>query len=313
MSEVKLYAAPLQGYTEGIWRHAHAAVFGGYGGAADTYFAPFMRVEKGEIRRRDLRDICVQMPVGNESVPQIIFKDVAEFRLLAESLSDAGFNRVDLNMGCPFPPQCHKGRGAAMVQRTDVLRDILSAMNDMPGVEFSVKMRLGLNDAGEWRRSVDVLNEMNLSHVTVHPRVGRQQYSGEPDMNAFADILCALRHPVVYNGDVRNVEDIASILTAYPGLSGIMAGRGLLARPSLFAEWRSGELWDDAMILESLLSMHKVIYTDYVEKLAGESQVLSKLVPFWEYAEPVIGHKCYKSIKKARALSDYMKVINTLC
>ena len=28
-NEMKIYAAPLQGYTESAWRNAHAEVFGG--------------------------------------------------------------------------------------------------------------------------------------------------------------------------------------------------------------------------------------------------------------------------------------------
>lgn len=53
-------------------------------------------------------------------------------------------------------------------------------------------------------------------------------------MEAFAS---KLRHPVIYNGEVSSPDEIAVISAAY---AGVMVGRGLLARPSLFAEYRAG-------------------------------------------------------------------------
>ena len=46
-----IHFAPLQGYTDVIYRNAHAACFGGI----DTYYTPFVRLEKGSFRHRDIR------------------------------------------------------------------------------------------------------------------------------------------------------------------------------------------------------------------------------------------------------------------
>ena len=40
--------SPLQGYTDAVYRQAHARFFGG----VDCYYSPFARVEHGEIRRK---------------------------------------------------------------------------------------------------------------------------------------------------------------------------------------------------------------------------------------------------------------------
>ena len=37
-----IHLAPLQGYTDWVYREAHARVFGG----VDTYYTPFVRLEK---------------------------------------------------------------------------------------------------------------------------------------------------------------------------------------------------------------------------------------------------------------------------
>ena len=47
---MKLYAAPLQGFTEAPWRNFHEEVFGGI----DAYYTPFVRIERGGFRNRDM-------------------------------------------------------------------------------------------------------------------------------------------------------------------------------------------------------------------------------------------------------------------
>ena len=50
---LKVLFAPLQGYTTSIYRKAHAEIFGG----VDAYYAPFLRIEYGKPREKDLRDL----------------------------------------------------------------------------------------------------------------------------------------------------------------------------------------------------------------------------------------------------------------
>ena len=61
-----VYFAPLQGYTDVVYRKAHAALFGGIA----AYYTPFVRIEKGDFRRKDLRDIDFENNRGVPVVPQ---------------------------------------------------------------------------------------------------------------------------------------------------------------------------------------------------------------------------------------------------
>ena len=130
--------APLQGYTDAVYRRAHWECVGG----VDEYYTPFVRVEKGEIRKKDLRDTD---PAANESVPtvpQVIARDGEEFARLCNSLQGQGWRRIDLNMGCPFPMQVKAGRGCGLLQHPERVEEILKEMQRRPEVSFSVKMRL---------------------------------------------------------------------------------------------------------------------------------------------------------------------------
>ena len=98
----RLMAAPLQGYTEAPFRHFHAEIYGG--GESLTYFSPFLRIEKGSVRPRDLRDITSPLNANHRLIPQIIFRDATEFRTLTSAVRSAGHSHLDLNLGCPFVP-----------------------------------------------------------------------------------------------------------------------------------------------------------------------------------------------------------------
>lgn len=304
-----LYCAPLQGFTEAPWRAAHRQVYGQHTPFPVVYVTPFVRAEHGEPRPRDMRDAIPSSPSHLPDTVQIIAAGASEFRLLATALSEKGIRRIDLNMGCPFRPQILHGRGAGLISNPDAIREISLVMADMPDVTFSVKMRLGVTKPDEWRSVIDILNAMPLSHITVHPRTAAMQYKGDLLMDGYGEMLSASAHPVVMNGEIRSAGDIDRILELYPTTAGIMVGRGLLARPSLFAEWASGEAWSAGRRHEALKQLHGIIYGHYKATLCGSSQILMKIKPMWEYLGIGLDHKTLKNIRKAATIERYENVM----
>lgn len=299
------HIAPVQGHTDAAWRHYHKAL---YGGGHECY-TPFIRLEKGEFRKHDLKDYLSSLNQGESLVPQVIFRDMEELEPLVAGLVERGAKRIDLNTGCPFPLQTARGRGAAFLGNVEEYAKVPGVIEKYPEVEFSVKMRLGMADPDEWRGIMPVLDDMKLRHITVHPRVAKQQYGGDLHMDQFAAILEESKNPVVFNGDIREPEDIVKIENAYPGLSGIMTGRGILARPSLLAEKESGEEWSRERRLEMMLKFHSRLLAYYRDTLCGDHQILSKIKPFWEYAEQEIGRKAWKAISKASNMAKYQTAV----
>ena len=195
---MKIYIAPVQGHTDAAWRHFHNECYGG----DHLYFTPFLRCEHGEMRQKDVRD--VNSPL-NETVnlePQVIFRDMTELDILLETLASIGSKRINLNMGCPFPLQTGKGRGAGFLANVEEAKKISDVLSKYPEITFSVKMRLGFDDPEEWRKVMDILNSIQLSNLYVHPRVAKQQYGGELHLQQFADLLEESTNPVVFNGDI---------------------------------------------------------------------------------------------------------------
>lgn len=287
--------APLQGLTEAAWRSVHFSMFGPQQGNVE-YFTPFIRVEKGEVRARDLRDFTSDLNQGMFLTPQIIFRDVDEWKLLVDTLADAGAERIDMNLGCPFVPQVKKGRGAGMLPRTDTMAQIADAMSSYSeSLKFSVKMRLGVSDPAEAMGLVDILNEMPLRHVAIHPRTARQQYKGKLLLKEMGDLTLRLKHPVIFNGEISTPSDIETLSSVY---AGVMVGRGLLARPSLFAEFRSGQEFTPREQEDAFLDLIKGTSSILEQRLCGTTQLRDKMKPYWEYPPATLDKKTVKQGKK---------------
>ena len=73
-NQLPIHFAPLQGYTDAAYRQAHNRLFGGI----DTYYSPFTRVEHGEIRRRDVRDIEPDNNRNIHLIPQLLAPDAVK-------------------------------------------------------------------------------------------------------------------------------------------------------------------------------------------------------------------------------------------
>ncbi|MDY6332879.1 MAG: tRNA-dihydrouridine synthase family protein [Fibrobacter sp.] len=347
---LKILFAPLQGYTTGIYRRAHAEIFGG----VDAYYAPFLRIENGKPREKDLRDLeCANAECANakcagiaeenahegnarnlnvHEIPQIIANSVDEFKILADALIAKGYTEIDFNMGCPFPMQVNRHRGAGLLSDAQTVQEIMDEIKKMSGsatnvngpapVKFSVKMRLGQDSPDEAFALLPILNDTPLAHITLHPRLGKQQYKGAIDFKSFAKFYEECRHPLVYNGDIASVSQISEMERRYPKLAGVMIGRGLLVRPSLAAEYKGLYDKNSAALnsatlncatpqdfLGKILQMHQAIFDNACKTFQGDSQILSHVQSFWEYLEPSIPKKIFKRIKKAGKLSEYQAAI----
>ena len=318
--------APLQGYTTGIYRKAHAEIFGG----VDVYYAPFLRIENGKPREKDLRDIDNGRDLtadakitgaritGAKTIPQIIANSVNEFKTLADAIMQKGFTEIDFNMGCPFPMQVSRHRGAGLLSDTQTVKSIMNEIARLTAknsIKFSVKMRLGQNSPDEAFALLPILNDAPLAHITLHPRLGKQQYKGAVDFTSFARFYDECHHPLVYNGDITSVSQIRKMESGYPKLAGIMIGRGMLARPSLAAEYKAtsdANAFSEKDLLSKILEMHSRLYEHARNTYQGDSQILSHIKSFWEYLEPSIPKKAFKKIKKAGNLGEYDAAVLSL-
>lgn len=302
-----IHFAPLQGYTEVFYRNAHSACFGG----VDTYYTPFVRLEKGSFRRRDVRGIEPENNQVPHLVPQLIASSAEKAETILALFIEKNYKEVDINLGCPFPILAKRHNGSGMLPYPEEVKALLELTVKYPQISFSVKMRLGWESAEECIALAPILNSFPLRQVTMHPRLGKQQYKGEVDLDGFAAFQKMCEHPLIYNGDLHTVEDIQRISERFPQLAGIMLGRGLLANPALALEYKENRTLSSDEMGEKLRSMHTSVYSQYAAQLeGGDGQLLNKMKTFWEYLMPQADRKLLKAIHKSSNLSKYNQAVS---
>lgn len=309
MSKLAVYMAPIQGITDAPFRNAFAEFFAG----VDTYYTPFVRLEHGEMRKKDLRDINPQNNIAAPLVPQLIAAKPEEAEALLAVIKAQGYCAVDINMGCAFPVIAKRHKGSGLLPYPDEVAALLRVVEKNPDITFSIKMRLGYETVDECLRLSQLFNELPLHHVTVHARVGKQQYKGECDREAFRAFAETLRHRLVYNGDIRTVADIEDLQKEFPQLHGVMLGRGLLAAPWLAYEYKSEVQLPEAERMLRMRRLHGYLLDHYEQRLeGGEHQLLTRMKSFWEYLLADADRKTLKKIHKAQRMATYTDAVGQL-
>ena len=96
---IKVLYAPLQGYTDAVYRNLHNKHFGGI----DAYYAPYLRFEPNkEPKKAVLNDILPQNNKEINLVPQLLGKDVKLFIEHTKRLQNQGYTSVNWNLACPY-------------------------------------------------------------------------------------------------------------------------------------------------------------------------------------------------------------------
>lgn len=308
--QLPIHFAPLQGYTDAIYRSAHARIFGGIA----SYYTPFVRLEHGDFRRKDVRELDADNNRGVNLTPQLIASTPEKILHILALFIEKGYKNVDINLGCPFPTLAKRHNGAGLLPYPDEVKALLmAAFEAHPEIQFSVKMRLGWEDANECMALLPLLNSLPLSHITMHPRLGKQQYKGEVDLEAFQRFYAECEKPLIYNGDVLTLDDIEAISNRFPRLGGLMIGRGLLANPALALEYQQGAPLSLKEKIEKIRLLHADVFSQYGNLLeGGDLQLLTKMRTFWEYLLPDGDRKAKKVIHKTSKLSNYQAAVSNL-
>ena len=223
-----LILAPMQGLTELLFRRAFERAFPG---AFDYAVSPFISLTHGNLKdaEKKITDVLPERNSGSmRVVPQILGHEVGEFVDLANRLYDLGYEEVNWNIGCPMRRVAGKHRGSGILPYPEEVRAVLDGVVPAMRPQLSVKMRLGYRSAKEIDSIVPILNDYPLANVTIHPRIGKQMYSGVPDLTRFAEVLPMLKHKVIYNGDICSLYDYERIRRMFPTVKDVMIGRGVL-------------------------------------------------------------------------------------
>lgn len=291
---MEIHFAPLQGYTDSIFRKLHTEIFGG----VDKYYTPFIRVERGDFRKKDIRELPDETELC--TIPQIIASTKPEdIEKMVAMLEEKGYKEVNINMGCPFPMIAKHGMGSGLLADKEAVKAMIKVLEAHPFMQFSLKTRLGYDDENQIFEMTDIINNFPFTEVTMHPRIAKDQYSGDINHPKFAEFAKVCKHPLIYNGDVTTLDDINKISTVYPTLKGIMIGRGLLMNPALASEYKNEEIMSDKEKRDKCKQLIKKLFTQCEELMNGEEQSVAHVKAYFEYLLPDIEKRNRKKVLKA--------------
>jgi tRNA-dihydrouridine synthase B len=160
---------------------------------------------------------------------------------LAESariVEDAGFDLVDLNLGCPAKRVVKCNGGSGLLKDLPVIGTIFEAVRAAVKIPFTMKFRLGWDDENiVCVPLAKMAEDCGLNGVALHARTREQGYSGNARWEWIAAVKDAVKIPVVGNGDIRTPED-AIAMVAQTGCDGVMIGRTAASNPWIFRQIR---------------------------------------------------------------------------
>jgi tRNA-dihydrouridine synthase B len=160
---------------------------------------------------------------------------------LAESakiVEDAGFDLVDLNLGCPAKRVVKCNGGSGLLKDLPVIKTIFESVRAAVKIPFTVKFRLGWDDENiVCVPLAKMAEDCGLNGVALHARTREQGYSGNARWEWIAAVKDAVKVPVIGNGDIRTPED-AIAMVVQTGCDGVMIGRTAASNPWIFRQIR---------------------------------------------------------------------------
>lgn len=184
-----------------------------------------------------------------------IFDDEPE-RLLRAALilRERNPDIIDINMGCSAKCVSGRGAGAGLLREPQKIAAIFSTLSKELDIPITGKIRLGWDEENlNYLDVAKIIEDNGGKLLAVHGRTKQQAYRGEANWKAIAEIKSALSIPVIGNGDVRTVADIARI-REFTGCDAVMIARGAIGNPWIFAGLDREEVSPD-QVRETML-MH---------------------------------------------------------
>lgn len=305
---MKISLAPIQGYSDWVFRQAYEKCIGG----VDEFYTPFLVLQNsGEVRTSHKREVEPFAERNNRLVPQFLGGSVEEFQFFENYFSDLGYKKMNWNLGCPFPMVTRKKKGSGLLPYPDKVKEILEK-GYSGKIDLSIKMRLGLEDELEIIPVLDAIKEIPIDEIIIHPRFGKQMYKGSANRDFFEQTLGHFSKTIAFNGDIEKREDFEGLISQFPDLNHVMIGRGILKDYWLPAKIKAMKIPSISERKVILRKMHDEIFSCYSSFLSGDTQILQKVKPFWEYfsAHFAEERKVHKKIKKSGGLKKYHEAVS---
>ena len=167
-------------------------------------------------------------------IAQFASSDPTEFARATELIAP-WVDGVDLNCGCPQSWALKEGIGCSLMENPELVADMVRAaksrLDASKSVSCKIRIHKDLHQTIQW---VQTLEQAGVDFITVHGRTRSQRSSTPPGYDAIRTVKASVKVPLIANGDAYSLADVKRI-AALTCADGVMAARGILENPALFA------------------------------------------------------------------------------
>ena len=168
--------------------------------------------------------------------------DPQELASAAKLGQDAGYDEINLNVGCPSDRVQSGTFGAVLMKTPDLVADCVRAMQDAVDVEVTVKCRIGVDDQDPEQVLPDFLETVGAAgctRFTIHARKAWLQGLSPKENRDIPpldyDLVLRMKQRFAHlhlsvNGGITSLAQAKGFLDA--GLDGVMIGRAAYHQPA---------------------------------------------------------------------------------
>lgn len=222
---------------------------------------------------RFLRHSAAEYPLALQlggSVPA----DLAACAKLAEA---AGYNEVNLNVGCPSDRVQNNMIGACLMGHPALVADCVKAMQDAVSIPVTVKHRIGIDGRDSYAELCDFIGQVRdagCRSFTVHARIailsGLSPKENREIPPLRYDIATQVKEDfpdleIILNGGIKTLEACEEHLQTFDG---VMLGREAYHNPYLLAQVDNRLFGTDTPVLSRFEAMQSM--RDYIAQHLDE-------------------------------------------
>lgn len=142
---------------------------------------------------------------------------------------------IGINCGCPIKEQVREGIGAALMSEPDLVASMVSAVKEKYGDKVTIETKIRIHpNLDETVAFVKKVEQAGVDFITVHGRTKSTRSSQPANFDAIKLMKESVSVPVIANGDCFSLDDAHKIVKL-TNVDGVMAVRGILANPAMFA------------------------------------------------------------------------------
>jgi len=160
-------------------------------------------------------------------------------RIITKKIKPDG---IDINFGCPVPKIVKQGAGSGLMKDLKRSRAVIEAVLANTNLPVSIKIRAKVGEI-DALRFLKNISDLPVAAVMIHGRTLNQGFAGPVDFKLIKEARKYFKGVILANGGINSLKDAQRALKESRA-DGLGLARGVLGRPWLFKEIKTGHQFD---------------------------------------------------------------------